>query len=102
MWGFGGILKGSALELVDGTLKLRHCTALFTTRFSPWSFGKRLSGTPVHLLDDGSNSGNRVRLTRKTRPRASSHVIPDPGHPTPRRRKRLLLPPPPFLRRIGE
>ena len=36
--------------------------------------------------------GKRVRLTRKTRPRASSHVIPDPGHPPPRRWKRLRPP----------
>ena len=28
-----GYPKGSALELLDGTLKLRHCTALFTMRF---------------------------------------------------------------------
>ena len=34
----------------------------------------------------------RVRLTRKTRPGVSSHSIPDPGHPTPRRRKRLRPP----------
>ena len=29
--------KGSAAELLDGTLKLRHCTAVFTMRFHPWS-----------------------------------------------------------------
>ena len=29
--------KGSALELLDGTLKLRHCTEVFTMRFHPWS-----------------------------------------------------------------
>ena len=28
--------KGSALELLDGTLKLRHCTEVFTMRFPPW------------------------------------------------------------------
>ena len=32
-----GYPKGSALELLDGTLKLRHCTEVFTMRFSPWS-----------------------------------------------------------------
>ena len=32
-----GYPKGSALELVDGTLKLRHCTEVFTMRFPPWS-----------------------------------------------------------------
>ena len=30
-----GYIKGSALELLDGTLKLRHCTTLFTMRFPP-------------------------------------------------------------------
>ena len=55
--------------------------------------------TPGHPPDGGSNVGKRVRLTKKTRPDASSHVIPDPGHPTSRRWKRLR--PPPFLRRSG-
>ena len=32
-----GYPRGSALELLDGTLKLRHCTTLFTMRFPPWS-----------------------------------------------------------------
>ena len=102
-----GYPKGSALELLDGTLKLRHCTNLFTRRFPPWSFpkvgsgaGTSLSVTTDHLLDSGSTEGKKVRLTKKTRPSASSHVIPhrDPGHSTPRRWKRLR---PPFLRRSG-
>ena len=54
-----------------------------------WRCGKRQFVTPGHLLDAGGNAGKRVRLTRKTRPGASSHSIPDPGHPTPRRWKRL-------------
>ena len=101
-----GFSEGSALELLDSTLKLRHCTALFTMRFPPWSLprvgngcGKRQFITPGHLLDAGSNVGKRVLLTRKTRPCVSSHSIPDPGHPTPRRWKRLR---PPFFRRSGE
>ena len=88
------------MELLDGTLKLRHCTTLFTMRFPPWSLprvgnrgGKRQSVTPGHLLDAGGGGGKRVPLTRKTRPGASSHYNPDPGHPTPRRWKRLRLPP---------
>ena len=92
---------GSASELLDGTLKLRHCTTVFNTRFSPWSLlrvgngdSKRKSVTPGHLRDEGSDAGGRVRLTRKIRPGASSHVFPDPGHPTPRRWKRLRLLPP--------
>ena len=106
-----GYPKGSALELLDGTLKLRHCTDLFTKRLPPpppWSLprvgsgiGKRYGITPGHSSDTGGNSGKRVRLTKKTRPGAASHVIPDPdpGHSTPRRWKRLR---PPFLRRRGE
>ena len=96
-----GYPKGAAAEFLDGTLKLRHCTTIFTTRFPPWSLpsvgnggGKRQFVTPGHLSDAGSNVDKRVRLTRKTRPGASSHVIPDPGHPTPRRWKRLRRPPP--------
>ena len=91
-----GYPQGSALELLDGTLKLRHCTDLFTKRFPPWSLPRVGSGigirygiTPGHSSDTGGNSGERVRLTRKTRPGVISHVIPDPGHSTPRRWKRL-------------
>ena len=94
-----GYPKGSALELLDGTLKLRHCTDVFTMRFSPWSLPRVGSGgdkrhfiATGHLPDAGSTVGKRIRLTRKTRPGASSHFIPDPGHPTPRRWKRLRPP----------
>ena len=59
-----GYPKGSALELLDGTLKLRHCTDLFTMRFPPWSLprvghgsGKRQFVTPSHLSDAGGNAG---------------------------------------------
>ena len=54
--------------------------------------GKRWFVTLGHLPDDQSNTVQRVRLTRKTRPGISSHHIPDPGHPTPRRWKRLHPP----------
>ena len=100
--GFWGILKVQPWSFLDGTLKLRHCTEVFTKRFPPWSLprvgsgiGKRYGITPGHSSDAGGNRGKRVRLTKKTRPRAASHVIPDPdpGHPTPRRWKRLRLPP---------
>ena len=96
-----GYPKGSALELLDGTLKLRHCTNLFTRRFPPWSLprvgsgvGKRPFVTTSHHPDDGSTVGKRVRLTKKTRPYAASYVNPDPdpGHSTPRRWKRLRPP----------
>ena len=104
--GVFGYPKGAAAELLDGTLNLRFCTTVFTSRFRPWSLprvgsgsGKRQFVTPGHPSDPGGSLGERIRLTRKTRPCASSHVIPDPGHPTPRRWKRLH---PPFLRRRGE
>ena len=96
-----GYPKGSALELLDGALKLRHCTEVFAKRFPPWSLtrvgygsGKRYGITPGHSSDAGGNSGKRVRLTKKTRPGAASHVIPDPdpGHSTPRRWKRFCPP----------
>ena len=32
-----GSPEGSASELLDGTLKLRHCTTVFTVRLHPWS-----------------------------------------------------------------
>ena len=94
-----GYPRGSALDLLDGTLKLRHCTTLFTIRFSPWSLprvgnggGKRQFGTPGHHSDPGGNLEKRVWLTRKTRLGVSFHSIPDLVHPTPRRGKRLRLP----------
>ena len=99
MCGVLGYPKGSALELLDGTLKLRYCTDLFTKRFPPWSLpkvghgvGKRHVIPPGHLPDAGGNGSKRVRLTRKTRPGEVPHIIPDPGHPTPRRWKRLRPP----------
>ena len=52
-----GYPKGSALELLDGTLKLRHCTEVFTMRLPPWPLprvgcggGKRQFVTLVILL----------------------------------------------------
>ena len=90
--------------LLDGTLKLRHCTEFFTMRFPPWSLpkvgygsGKRLSVTPGHLLDEGSNTGERVRLTRKTRPGASSHS----GSRASNAEEMEKIAPPPLLRSEG-
>ena len=54
--------------------------------------GKRWDVAPGHPSDDCCSRVKRVRLTRKTRPGASSCVIPDPGHLTPRRWKRLRSP----------
>ena len=78
---------------------LNSDTAIFCTRFPPWSLprvgnggGERWYVTIGHVPDDRSDVVQRVRLTRKTRPGASSHVLPDAGHPTPRRWK-ILRPP---------
>ena len=59
---FLGYPKGSALELLDATLKLRHCTSLFTMHFPPWSLprdgsGKRQFVAPGDLPDAGGNAG---------------------------------------------
>ena len=77
-----GYPKGSALELLDGTLKLQHCIGLFTMRLPPWSLPrvgtsgeKRRFFVPGHPLDAGGKVGKSVRLTRKTRPGVSSHSI---------------------------
>ena len=95
-----GYPKGSAAELLDGSLKLRFCTTVFAKQISPlpplsppplppWSLpkvgnggGKRCDVTPGHSSDDRSSTVKSVRLTRKTRPSVLAHVIPDPGHST--------------------
>ena len=81
-----GCPKGSASELLDGTLKLRHCATLFTMHF-PHGLYQVLEMGVVKgsLLLLVINAGKRVRLTRKTRPGVSSHSIPNLGHPTPSR-----------------
>ena len=91
--------KVSALELLDGTLKFRHCTTLFTMRFLPWSLprvgngdGKRQFIAPGLLSEASCHMGKRIRLAKKTRPGVLSNSNPDPVHPTPRRWKRLHLP----------
>ena len=93
------------MELLDGTLKLRHCTDLFTMRFHPWSLprvgfgsGKRQSDTPGHLPDAGSTVGKRVRLAKKTRPEALVYHNPDPGASNAEEMEKIA---PPFLRLSG-
>ena len=58
------VCGGAAAELLDGTLTLRLCTTIFTTRFPPWSLprvgnggGKWQFGTPGHHSDPGGNLG---------------------------------------------
>ena len=94
--------NGSAAELLDGSLKLRYCTTVFTKQFPPCvlprlgrGVGKSKVVTSSDLLDCRGIFGKRVRLTRKTRPGASSHVIPDPGAFNFERWKRLRPPLPP-------
>ena len=45
-----GYPKGSALELRGGTLKLRHCTDLFSKRFPPWSLPRVGNGVVKGFL----------------------------------------------------
>ena len=92
-----GYPRGSALELLDGTLKLRHCTDLFTMRFLPWSLPRIGNGLLllVFILIPVVILVKRVRLTRKTRPGVFSQSNPDPGHPTPSKWKRYCAPLPP-------
>ena len=77
-----GYPEGSAAELLGGSLKL-----------------KRSAVTSVNLLDCRGNYGKRVLLTRKTRPGASSHVNPDPGHFHAEEMEKIAFP---FLRKSGE
>ena len=84
-----GCPGGSAAELLDGSLKLRYCAAVFTKQLPPrvlprlgGGVGRSKVVTSSDLLDCRGNFEKRVRLTRKTRPGASSHVIPDAGHST--------------------
>ena len=80
--------QGSAVDLSDGTLKLRHCTEVFTMRFPHWSLpkvgygvGKRHVITPGHFLDAETQVWNRggvvpvgieqlTRLARRVKPDA--------------------------------
>ena len=82
-----GYPEGSALELLDGTLKLRHCTDLYTMSFTPWS------------LPRVGNSGEKRRFLLLVFLRlvillVKGSGLPErhQGHPTPRRWKRLPSP----------
>ena len=78
------IPAGAAADLLDGTLKLRCCTTPFAKRCplrsrpgqGGWA-GKRGEVASTGSRDVGSNGGKRVRLTRKTCPRSSDHVMLD-------------------------
>ena len=98
VFGVLGYRKGAAAHLLDGTLKLRCCTAVFARRFFPWSLpgrGGRVRKREVaktHLSNDGSSTVKRVRLTRKTCPRIPVHSRPNPALPPPKRWNRLAPP----------
>ena len=100
---FVGVLgypKGSAAELLDGTLKLRCCVTPFSNRFRTWSLhpigNGRIRGLHVaahHLAGGDDNIAKRVRLTKKkTQGSVKPVSIPDPRHSTSRRWKRLRPP----------
>ena len=57
-----GYPKGSASELLDGTLKLRHCTTIFIMRFHPWILPR---------VGNGSGKRQFVRMVVATRVRGS-------------------------------
>ena len=97
--GMLGYPKGSAAELLDGVLKLRCCSAPFSSRLPTWSLPSVGDGRIRRLGDAtgplGSSDGSRVkrvRLTRKTRGSVQPVSIPDQGHPTSKRWKRLRPP----------
>ena len=69
------------MELLDGALKLRHCTDLFTMRFPPWS-----------LPRVGNGGGKGSGLPRRHVQVNTFYGILDQGHSTPRRWKRLRSP----------
>ena len=101
MWGFWVIPKVQLWSFLTVLRSFDTALIFLPNVFSPWSLprvgsgiGKGHSVTTDHLPDISSTVGQRVRLTKKTRPRAASHVIPDPvpGHSTPRRWKRLHHP----------
>ena len=88
--------NGSASKLLDGTLKLRHCTSFFSTLFLRGLYLGLVMGVVegnlLLLFISWMMAVTRVRLTRKTRLAALVYHNPDPGHPTPRRWKRLRPP----------
>ena len=85
-----GYPKGSALEFLDGTLKLRHCTTLFTMRF-PQLEMEAVKGSLLLLVISW------VRVVRWVngfgKPGRHVQVYLLMLHPTPRRWKRLRSPP---------
>ena len=97
--------KGSVSELPDGTLKLRDCTTPFSMRLLHCLYLVLvmvvvnggllllviLSMQVVMWVKGSGLPGRHVKVHLLT-------VIPDPGHPTPRRWKRLR---PPSLHRRG-
>ena len=97
-----GYPKGSAAELLDGTLKLRCCVTPFSNRFPTWSLPPVGNGrdrsfgvATGHSVGEGGSMVKRVRPTRKTRLSVPTVSIPNQGHSTPRRWKRLRPPLPP-------
>ena len=75
-WGGGGGPKGTAAELLDGTLKLRYCTTAFSRRCPPWTIsglygrgGGQGDFSPISSCGDRSGHvAVRVQLTKKSRP----------------------------------
>ena len=84
--GFWGYPKGSSIGASGWYPEAPILYYNFSSSLPPWLPSrvgdgnvKRCNVTPGHLSDDHSNVVKRVRPTRKTRPSASSHVIPIQG-----------------------
>ena len=99
-----GYPRGSVLDLSDGTLKLRHCTDLFTMRFPPWSLprignagGKRQFLTPGLHSDTGGNFGEKGPAYQKDTSRCIFTQYPGPEASNPEEMEKIA--PSPFLRR---
>ena len=90
--GLLGHPAGAAAELLDGTLKLRHCTRPFGKRFSQlssfgfWWWLGETGWLGFYPLRDGKEGMalKRVRLPRKTCPAKCVHSQPEQGLPTPK------------------
>ena len=92
------------MELLDGTLKLRHCTVVFTMRFPPWSLprvgnggGQRQFVTPGHHSDPGGNLGKSPAYQEDT----SKCIFSPYSGSWASNAKKMEKIAPPFLRRSG-
>ena len=77
--GLLGYPAGAAAELLDGSLKLRYCTTLFTRRFLPWALPGTGGVVPCGSLSNGGGDG-------KSDPRDGARIAVKRGSGYPGRR----------------